>query len=254
MSSGGRAFVESFVLHGLLAGALIAVAGSFTPPPQTIRLDFRMLEQPAAPAPKAESEQKPTAVAAPVSTPPVASPSPAAPRSQPKVQPVPAQSKPAPAPPPPSFPDMVTPNVGMPVGLATSKDTEQATSTSSGDVATVAANHGPATGAVSGGTEVSDPAAAASEEYRRANFEVIRDSILGNLRYPVLARRKGWSGQVEIAFMITPDGNVSELRINASSGFPVLDDQALTAIRRSAPFPPPRMAALMVMPVTFQLN
>lgn len=54
--------------------------------------------------------------------------------------------------------------------------------------------------------------------------------------------------------MIQPDGNVSELRIQASSGYPVLDEQALEAIRRSAPFTPPRIAALLVMPVTFQLN
>jgi protein TonB len=94
----------------------------------------------------------------------------------------------------------------------------------------------------------------ADEAYRRANFGSIRDSILANLHYPMLARRKGWSGKVEVAFLIKPDGQVSELRIQTSSGYSVLDEQALEAIRRSAPFAPPRIAALLIMPVTFQLN
>ncbi len=138
----------------------------------------------------------------------------------------------------------------MTAGLEPAQDTLVDSNTS----ATVGANPGPATDAVSGGTEAGDLAVTGDEEYCQANFDVIRDSILGNLRYPVLARRKGWSGLVEVAFMIAPDGSVGELRIQASSGFPALDNEAMTAIRRSAPFPPPRMAALLVMPVNFQLN
>lgn len=104
-------------------------------------------------------------------------------------------------------------------------------------------------------SETEGPMGTAVEEYRRINFGAIRDSILGNLHYPMLARRQGWSGQVEVAFMIAPDGSVDELRVQTSSGFPVLDDQALAAIRRSAPFTPaPRIAALLIMPVTFHLN
>ncbi|PIP43694.1 MAG: hypothetical protein COX17_05600, partial [Deltaproteobacteria bacterium CG23_combo_of_CG06-09_8_20_14_all_60_8] len=141
-------------------------------------------------------------------------------------------------------------NTEMLVGLESVKDTPP----DSNDASAASANHGQATGATSDATEAGDATATVSAEYRRANFAVIRDSILGNLRYPVLARRKGWSGQVEVAFLIAPDGNVSELRIKASSGFAVLDDQAVAAIRRSAPFPPPRMAALLVMPITFQLD
>jgi protein TonB len=104
---------------------------------------------------------------------------------------------------------------------------------------------------------VSQPAAAppeAADAYRLANFGAIRSSILGNLRYPLIARRQGWSGMVEVAFMIAPDGTVSDLRVQASSGFPVLDEQALAAVRRSAPLTPPRIAVLLVVPITFQLN
>lgn len=100
-----------------------------------------------------------------------------------------------------------------------------------------------------------DGGAPADERYRRANFTAIREAILGNLQYPMLARRRGWSGQVEVSFTISPDGAVSELRILASSGYAILDEQAVTAIRRSAPFtPPPPVSTVLIMPVTFRLN
>lgn len=92
------------------------------------------------------------------------------------------------------------------------------------------------------------------EAYRHANFATIRSAILANLRYPMIARRHGWSGKVEIAFLVTPEGGVGELRVQRSSGHEVLDEEAMAAIRRSAPFAPPRIAALLVMPVTFELN
>jgi TonB family protein len=45
------------------------------------------------------------------------------------------------------------------------------------------------------------------------------------------------------------------LKVLTSSGFPVLDEQAMAAIRRSAPFtPPPPRKVELVMPVTFRLN
>jgi TonB family protein len=66
---------------------------------------------------------------------------------------------------------------------------------------------------------------------------------------------RGWSGQVEISFTITPDGSIRDLRILTSSGYSLLDDEALTAIRQTAPFtPPPQVAAALTMPITFRIN
>lgn len=233
MRRDGRALTESFVLHGLLTGAMIIMAGALTPPPQTIRLEFSMLQPTASPRPD-ETPQAQAAVATP--TPPVPQPEPVA--LPQKLAPVAAKIRHSPQP--------ITP--------APQQSQEQ-------NSPEVAENPAPApvaakpAGTASSTSVTKTPTVPADEEYRRANFGAIRDSILANLRYPMLARRRGWSGQVEIAFKITPDGSVSELRIVASSGFPVLDDQALAAIRHSAPFsPPPRIAAILVMPVNFQLN
>ncbi|MHB1378739.1 MAG: energy transducer TonB [Desulfurivibrionaceae bacterium] len=282
MISEARAISESFMLHVLLTVAMIAMAGSFKPPSPAIRLDSCMLEQAAAPAPKAETQQKAALGAAPVQAPPVASPTPPVPEPQAKVQtaivpppkPKPVLAKIKPAPPKPIEPKapevaaIVPTPVPAPATLsATESSTEetlaavetpersgQAASTNASATATAGVKS-PGQGSARAGAGAGETTVAAGEEYRRANFGAIRDSILGHLRYPMLARRQGWSGQVEVAFMIAPDGSVDELRIRTSSGFPVLDDQALAAIRRSAPFtPPPRMAALLVMPVTFQLN
>jgi periplasmic protein TonB len=213
----GRALSESFLLHGLLAGTLIVMIGMMKPPPEIIRLDFGMLEQMAAPPPKAEQKvaEEPPPVPAP------------------KPEPVPEKSKPLPK------PIKRTPAVAAVEPIPAPAPDAPATTNTSQE----AAPPRPVEQAVS-----------AVEQYRRANFGAIRDSILANLQYPMLARRKGWSGKVEVAFLIKPDGSISELRIQTSSGYSVLDEQALDAIRRSAPFTPPRIAALLVMPVTFQLN
>ncbi|MDD3815963.1 MAG: TonB family protein [Desulfocapsaceae bacterium] len=235
-----RALSESFVLHGLLTGAIIIMAGAFTPPPPPIRLDFSMLQPALSPAPQ-ETVQAQAAVAAP--TPPETTPTPPAPQPEPvalpqKLAPVASKIRHAPQ-----------PAIPAPQHSQEQNSPEVTATTAPAPVAAEPI----ATTASASATDA--PGIPADEEYRRLNFGAIRHSILANLHYPMLARRRGWSGQVEIVFKISPDGSVSELRIATSSGFSVLDDQALAAIRHSAPFtPPPPIAAILVMPVNFQLN
>lgn len=56
--------------------------------------------------------------------------------------------------------------------------------------------------------------------------------------YPQLAARNGWQGSLKINFKINRDGSVSDISLERSSGYPMLDDAAITAVRLSAPFPP----------------
>ena len=224
MRSAGRALTESLLLHGLLAGTLIVMIGMMKPPPEIIRLDFGMLEQTIAPAPQAEQkveEQTPTA---------------------PKPQPVVAKIKPVHPKPKKTRTPSVAAVEPMPAPAPTTDAADSAPAdTPQEQIAAAPARPGA-------------PTVSAEEAYRRANFAAIRNAILANLHYPMIARRQGWCGKVDVAFLIKPDGHISELRIEKSSGYTVLDEQALEAIRRSAPFTPPRIAALLVMPVTFQLN
>ncbi len=49
--------------------------------------------------------------------------------------------------------------------------------------------------------------------------------------YPALARRRGWQGTVLCRIAVGPDGAVAEARLERSSGYSVLDDAALEAVR-----------------------
>ena len=64
----------------------------------------------------------------------------------------------------------------------------------------------------------------------------IRGHLLAELarhfEYPHLARLRGWEGRVLLAFDIETDGRLENIRVAQSSGFAVLDDAALGALRR----------------------
>ena len=58
------------------------------------------------------------------------------------------------------------------------------------------------------------------------------------LKYPELAAVSGYQGTLYIKFDILKDGTLGGLELLKSSGFKILDDEALRAIRASAPFQP----------------
>jgi protein TonB len=58
------------------------------------------------------------------------------------------------------------------------------------------------------------------------------------LRYPKEAMRQNQRGTVWVGFTVARDGTVSNLRVEQSSGFPLLDEAALDTIRRAVPLLP----------------
>jgi len=60
----------------------------------------------------------------------------------------------------------------------------------------------------------------------------------GNLNYPAIAKRSGFSSSLTMDVGIKPNGNIYNIRINKSSGYPALDQAAKRIVRLSAPFPP----------------
>jgi protein TonB len=58
------------------------------------------------------------------------------------------------------------------------------------------------------------------------------------LQYPELAAISGYQGTLYILFDIMKDGSLGRLEILKSSGYKILDDEALRAVRSSAPFQP----------------
>jgi protein TonB len=93
-----------------------------------------------------------------------------------------------------------------------------------------------------------------ANRYLREHFAYIRDLIAGRVVYPNVAVRMGWSGRVAVSFVIREDGDVEELRVAKTSGYPMLDADAVKTVRRSAPFPRPPVRARLVVPVEYMLN
>jgi protein TonB len=80
-------------------------------------------------------------------------------------------------------------------------------------------------------------------------------SLQRRLVYPSRARRSGWEGRVLVEFTVKADGSLKESKIGGSSGFDILDQQALKAIAITAPFrPAPGTEKTCRIPVSFQLK
>lgn len=58
------------------------------------------------------------------------------------------------------------------------------------------------------------------------------------LKYPELAAISGYQGTLYIKFDILKDGSLGEVDVLKGSGYKILDDEAVRAIRSSAPFQP----------------
>jgi len=61
---------------------------------------------------------------------------------------------------------------------------------------------------------------------------------IGNLNYPVEARRRKIYGDLRLLVSIFPDGALKEVELLQSSGHRVLDDAAIRIVRLAAPFAP----------------
>jgi periplasmic protein TonB len=77
--------------------------------------------------------------------------------------------------------------------------------------------------------------------------------------YPRAARRQGAEGTVHVVFTLDRSGKVLSARLRDSSGFGLLDEEAIAVLERASPFPPPpaEMAGLamkLILPITFNIK
>lgn len=76
--------------------------------------------------------------------------------------------------------------------------------------------------------------------------------------YPRLALMRGWQGSTTLRLRVAPGGRLADAAVHQSSGYEVLDDQALAMVRRlgSLPSPPDALRDrefAVLVPVVFQL-
>jgi TonB family protein len=69
-------------------------------------------------------------------------------------------------------------------------------------------------------------------------FNKIRDRIKANWVYPRPAGERDIEGELLIKFHIAKDGRLEYIELVHTSGTPILDDAALTAVKLAQPFPP----------------
>ncbi len=88
---------------------------------------------------------------------------------------------------------------------------------------------------------------------------LLRGLLKRNLRYPRRAEMRGIGGEGKIRLYIRPDGSLRTVEIVSSTGSRLLDREMKEVARRSAPFPPPPLAAgedeyPFLIPVAFNLK
>lgn len=77
-------------------------------------------------------------------------------------------------------------------------------------------------------------------------------------QYPVAARLNRWEGKVILRAVIKDDGNLADLKVAQSSGYEVLDQDALDILRQTAPIkltqPLGRPQIVIHIPISYQLK
>ncbi len=82
----------------------------------------------------------------------------------------------------------------------------------------------------------SAPAPAPDPAEALASFrEQIREVAGRYKRYPPVARDNGWTGGVVVRIEMAASGQVASIRVKTSSGYEVLDEQALEMFRKAVP-------------------
>lgn len=81
--------------------------------------------------------------------------------------------------------------------------------------------------------------AAASSGDKEAYGRKVNRHVQRYKRYPDAAARGGMKGAVKVSISIGGSGNLASARVTGSSGYPVLDGEALATVRRAAPYPEP---------------
>lgn len=102
--------------------------------------------------------------------------------------------------------------------------------------------------------EGSAAASGSSAGYLKGNYEYIKKRVRQYLVYNPQAKRMGIQGMVTVSFTIQQDGRVRDVAVSKSSGYPLLDESALEAVRSAAPFAAPPEPARVIMPVQFSLR
>lgn len=77
-----------------------------------------------------------------------------------------------------------------------------------------------------------DTQEAPSESTRSQIQTRLLEDVHRHFEYPLLARRRGWQGTVLLTFTLESDGVLERIHVVRSSGYDVLDNSAIAALKR----------------------
>ena len=88
---------------------------------------------------------------------------------------------------------------------------------------------------------------------------LLHESLNRHFIYPPMAHRNGWEGRVELLVQLDQDGRLHALRVVQSSGYPLLDEDALLTLRRIGSIPRarawlPERGYATTLPVIYKLK
>ena len=93
------------------------------------------------------------------------------------------------------------------------------------------------------------------EKFLLKKLFLISKIIQNNITYPYIARKMGWEGKVIISFVLTKEGKISFLTVEKSSGYDVLDKNAIKTIKKvSKYFPLPPHDVKISIPILYKLD
>jgi protein TonB len=88
-------------------------------------------------------------------------------------------------------------------------------------------------------------------------MDSLKEAFTVHFYYPMLARRKGWEGEVTLALRVETDGRLTGIHIVGSSGHRVLDNAAIDSLSRARALQLPGGAldgsVDMLLPVHYRL-
>jgi protein TonB len=238
------ALLLSIALHVFAMTKLPGIHLKDVPKPKIIEVQLAPQVQPKA----IESEPAPPAPA-PEPEPPKPKP---IPKPQPKPKPLPApkpepvqEPEPAPIVEAPAPTEAPEPQPAPPVMTTAPSETEPPTFTTPPPPPAPPEPRGPS----------QQDLDAARDRYG----SLLAREIAKHKRYPRIAQMRGWEGEAAIELQLDGSGKILASKIKKSSGYEVLDKQALEMVERATPFPPPPavlsgQSFTLLVPISFRLE
>lgn len=107
-------------------------------------------------------------------------------------------------------------------------------------------------GAEGGGRNIGKGGETMLEEGKDYNY--IRHAVMKNIGYPERARRMGFEGKTLLSFMVLENGTTSQIKVEKSSGYRLLDDSAIEGVARTVISQKVSYRVVVRLPITYRLQ